>query len=358
MPDTENMIKVEASHDGNHYPPTHGAFAAKTLTQPSSKVYIHKQPNRDLLLILAAKLQYPLELEKWETHAPFDSNLETVGFEKPEFWFAYPEYNESQKQLEPKVLDSHHLFVNCRCRVCEFGFPGYGITAQAWWDVAKAYPSVISLVIVKDLIDKQSNALARKVFSEKVQLKMLELYDGDRHYRKEALFCHLIRNWYRAEDEKGISAKERAKFRLAFRKFLLEPVDLSNLPQYGAFVCGMPRQMFEGFLINIDIKLILYPLVKKGTMNVHAVGSLQNETLFSEMTDMEPTKKGCPKAVNAPRMMSSTTELQHYCHQPDKRNFSIRTSRNLVYPRTELEKASKPTGSDQEVSIFTPTYLH
>ena len=40
-----------------------------------------------------------------------------------------------------------------------------------------------------------------------------------------------------------------------------------------------PSSCFEGFLINIDIKIQLYALVKNGIMNVHALGSLQNETI-------------------------------------------------------------------------------
>ena len=135
-------------------------------------------------------------------------------------------------------------------------------------------------------------------------------------YKNEAKFCRLIREWYQAEDEPGMPALERAKKRLAFRYFLLDGVDFGMFPPYTSYVKGMPRNMFEGFLQSIDTHLLLYATCKGGTYNQRAVSSLVNETFFGELSDMEPTKLGCPKATAIPRLMSSVTELLNYRHNP------------------------------------------
>ena len=81
----------------------------------------------------------------------------------------------------------------------------------------------------------------------------------------------------------------------------------------------MPRPMLEGFFQCIDTKIQLYGIVKGKAMNARAIGSLQNETFFGEMTDMEQTKLGCPKAVSIPRNLSTVTELMHYRNNPNNR---------------------------------------
>jgi hypothetical protein len=81
----------------------------------------------------------------------------------------------------------------------------------------------------------------------------------------------------------------------------------------------MPRIMYEGLLQSIDTHIQLYAICKEGTYNQRAISSLINETFFGEMTDMEQTKLGCPKAVTIPRLMSNITELMHYRHNPENR---------------------------------------
>ena len=106
-------------------------------------------------------------------------------------------------------------------------------------------------------------------------------------HNKEAYFCKLVRDWYSADDAPGISAVNRAAYRLNMRKFLLDPLDFGQFPPYGSHVLGMSKQMLEGFLQSIDTNIQLYSVVIDGTMNSRAVSSLTNETFFGDMTDME-----------------------------------------------------------------------
>ncbi|CAG2257675.1 unnamed protein product [Mytilus edulis] len=102
------------------------------------------------------------------------------------------------------------------------------------------------------------------------------------------------------------------------------------------YVKGFPKVMFEGFLQRIDTTIQLYSIVKSGTYNHRAISSLVNETFFGELSDMEPTRLGCPKAISIPRLMSTVTEIFHYRCDPSERSFRINTTRKAVYPEVQL----------------------
>ena len=126
---------------------------------------------KSLLSVLASKVLYPARRAMFYENAPFPEKLKIDGTDQPEFWFAQPEFHHKRRQLEPKCLDSHHLLVNLRSKVCRDGLPGYGISKDAWWKVSFKYNEVISRALVCDLIDKQSNSYARKTFSLEVEEK-------------------------------------------------------------------------------------------------------------------------------------------------------------------------------------------
>ena len=275
-----------------------------------------RSPSKDMLNVVCATSIYPHERREWESKSTVkDIKIVTDDFErKPEYWFSYPEYSDNHQQLDPKCLDAHHLFVNCRVKVCKDGLEGFGIMNDAWLSVAEKFPHVISKCLVQDLLDKQSNGFAQRTFGKSVEEAMREL-----GYIEEANFCELIRNWYHAEDEPGIPAADRISMRIKFRQYLLDKCDLTRFPPYGKHVHGMPRSMFEGFVQHINTHLQLYGIVKGGAYNVRAVTSLANETFFGEMSDLEQTNLGCPKATQCLRLISTVTEHSHYRHNPQKR---------------------------------------
>jgi hypothetical protein len=91
-------------------------------------------------------------------------------------------------------------------------------TQDTWWDVAKESDennTVLSTAIAMELHDKQNNAFAQTTFSEKVQIEMTK-----KGYTKEAEWCEIIRNWYRAVDEAGLNTGGRIKSLLATRERL------------------------------------------------------------------------------------------------------------------------------------------
>ncbi len=288
----------------------------------SKKVNFGRHVPKERLNTVCCKALFPHVMDEWQNDSTISPDISVIMNNnvswKPEFWFSKLEYNKERKMLEPKTWDSHHLFVNCRSRVCSKGIPGFGIKKEAWHEVATKFPHIISKTIVVDLLDRQSNFYAQKTFSQAVEDALVQL-----GHHEEAIFCNLIRNWYRAEDEPGMPAAERVQHRIAFRNYLLSKANVDTFPPFGQSVLGMPRVMYEGFLQSIDTHIQLYGVVKGGAYNSRAVSTLNNETYFGEMTETEQTSLGCPKAINIPRQISKQTQILHSRHNPDNRYFFL-----------------------------------
>lgn len=136
---------------------------------------------------------------------------------------------------------------------------------------------------MEDLVDKQSDSIARLTFSEEVEYEMKRL-----GYYYEADFCRLIREFYEGEDEPGIDAMERCKRRLNLRRWLLKDVKFNAVPPYETHIRGVPNVMFQGFLTNIERRTQVYPYVKSGTYNVRSLGGLEAENFFGEFQYLDP----------------------------------------------------------------------
>ena len=219
-----------------------------------------------------AALSFDKSYNEWTDNAPFGRRSQIDGFGETE-WFSHPEFNEERQKFEPKCLDSHHLLVNLRVKVCKDGLQG--IRKSAWLHVAESDNDIISKGIVFDLLDKQNNAYAKKTFSKAVEDQMRLL-----HYDTEADFCHLIREWYEAEDSPGLSAIERIQRRLRLKEFLLNKVEFGVFPPPGAYIKGFPKGMFEGFIQRIDTTIQLHAISKSGSYNQRSISSLVNDTFF------------------------------------------------------------------------------
>ena len=97
---------------------------------------------------------------------------------------------------------------------------------------------------------------------------------------REAQWCRLIRNWYSANDDSGISVSKRIEWMIDMRLFLLTFYKPGTFPPPGAYVAGLPIVQFEGILSNIDRRLQLFFLSSKGCYNQRAVSSLDSEIMF------------------------------------------------------------------------------
>ena len=280
-------------------------FAAKIVRKSNKSV------PKSILNATHSAMVFERSVTNWTEKSPFAQGMQIQDVGSTNL-FSYPEFSESRQRYEPKCLDAHHLLVNLRVKVCKDGLQG--IRKKAWHEVADKNREVISKALVVDLVDKQNNGFAKRTFSAEVEDTMRGL-----DFKEEANFCRMVREWYEAEDAAGLSALERVERRLKLKSYLLKDVDFGVFPPPGMFIKGFSKTMFEGFLQRIDTLIQLYTVVKSGSFNQRSVSSLANETFFGELSEIEPTRLGCPKAINIPRLMSTVTELQHYRSVPAER---------------------------------------
>ena len=170
--------------------------------------------------------------------------------------FYFPEYSESHSQLEPRATDYTHMLTNLRSLVYHKGL--LNVKRSAFVFIAEEHPNVLSKAIVIANLDKQSAAIALKLFSVKVENLLKQ--NGDYH---EAFFVHLVRNWYLACDQCGISANDRVNNLWAFYTYLCHNVDFVSFPCPGSYIKGTPAVTFCSILQNMSIQLSLYLISKK-----------------------------------------------------------------------------------------------
>ena len=262
-----------------------------------------------LLCAAKAAADYPNQLREWQCASTVPESLAFDDMSMP--IFSHPEVHPDTGELMCKMLDGDHLLVNLRSKVCRDGLKG--ISTDAWVQVA-TQTGAIPRALVLDLIDRQNNGHAQRTFSSEVEKAMRDL-----GFSQEADFCHIIRQWYQAEDDKSIPAVERARRRLALHRYLLCGVSFDVFPTHGAYIKGMPQVMFEGFLQSIESHIFMYALCASGTYNQRTLTTLENETFFGVLSDMEPTSLGCPKASSVGRLMATVQEVKYARQNPENR---------------------------------------
>ncbi|XP_060589874.1 uncharacterized protein LOC132745056 [Ruditapes philippinarum] len=313
---------------------------------------IVRKMSKQTLSSIYAEHIYADRLLEWQNHSPFARETHIDGIEYSVSWYSMPEYVPNTLTYLFDFLDSHHLFVNARVKCCGSGMQECGISRKAWVSVAenmRTNKSGLNIALVDDLVDKQSNAFAKKTFSEEVENAMRES-----DYSQEANFCKLIREWYSAEDDPGIEVTERIKRRLRFREWLLYGVRLDEFPPYGRFVKGIPHVMFEGLLTNIERKIQITPFVKSGAFCPRSLGSLEAENFFGEFQDLDPKGSGVIRPDDIPKALQTACELISTRRNPE-RKFYMHTSRAKVYDVHELMD-SVEDGFDQ-TCYMTPEYV-
>ena len=281
------------------------------------KEFVNKKFGKDILNAIFATYNFlENDLPKWRAQALFKDGVFVGKDENPYVWYCQPELYSSVGEYIEFLLDCHHLFVNARCFICKNGISGLGIKKEGWIAVAETNKEAnvgLNLAMVKDVIDRQSNAMAKVMFSEKVENRLQEL-----GLIQEAIFCSVFRNWYKAEDEPGLSAVERHKARMDLRHLLLDSVKLAQFPPPGSYVAGMPIIMFEGLLTNIDRRIQLHTLVPGRSYNVRAPNSLDAENFFSEFQDLDPKSSGALLADDIPSAIETASYLMQMRLDPDR----------------------------------------
>lgn len=97
------------------------------------------------------------------------------------------------------------------------------LTNESWMKVAMQKRTRLTPIMVEDVTDPMSAAMATTHFSEAVETEMKK--NGD---IEAAELCKDIRNWWDSEDKCGITASERIKLREPLRRRLMSRVEFSR----------------------------------------------------------------------------------------------------------------------------------
>ena len=97
----------------------------------------------------------------------------------------------------------------------------------------------------------------------------------------------------------------------------------------------MPVPTYESIMQGISTQLQIFTLSNM-PINQRAISTVGIESFFSELTSMEFSGLGCPKAVDIPRLISHVTELNSIRHDP-KHGFVFNTTNRGTYPYDTLE---------------------
>ncbi|KAL5011712.1 hypothetical protein ScPMuIL_010263 [Solemya velum] len=294
--------------------------------------------SKEILCSLYASYLFPHKQKQWYENNPFGEIINITGLPTQSTrWYSMPEFNDYIGNYLFMVLDSYHQLCGLRRLVCQHGIPLKGVRREAFVKVAMESETngcQLSLAMVNDLIDKQNVAFACATFSERVSIALDNIGEHD-----TAAFCRLIDNWYRADDEPGLSALDRCKYRIQLKEWLLAGVSFDDFPPHGAYIKGIPTVLFEGLLTNIERKIQLYTFSKTGTYNVRSVGSLDIENFFGTFQDLDPKGSGVLRPDDIPAAISVAVELLDVKLDPN-RGFEMETTRSKVYPTNMMSSLS------------------
>lgn len=219
--------------------------------------------------------------------------------------FYFPEYSQKRQQIEVRTLDYTHQLTNLRGIICRSGIQN--VKKSEFVRISNLFPNILSKGIVQGELDAQCASLAIELFSEKVEVKLIE-----NNAMEEALFVKLVRNWYKACDERGMSADDRINNLWAFYAYLTKDINFDKFPGYSQYIKGIPVITYTGILQNISVRMSLYEISKFKTYNPRSISSLVCESFFSTISSRDPGKTGCPKAVDVPKIMSDMITIEEY----------------------------------------------
>lgn len=283
--------------------------SVKSLKQLCS-AYLERETKENLAKLLSENT-WEEAYKTWQSNASIQNGIEIEGIENNIQWFSQPAVNQDGR-IRFHFTDASHILTCIRSKLCTTGIQG--LDRKAWEIAAESRDTSLNITLILDCVDKQDVSLARRVFGEDVEISMPEKYSA------EKTFCRLIRQWFEAEDEPGLSANKRCESRLQLRKWLLDGYVSSTFPPPTRYIKGIPIQTFEALVTHIERKVQIYPLCG-GQYNTRAISSQQVENFFSTFRDLDSTGKGTPKPDSIPKMMQAVAEMgkmridpNRYCH--------------------------------------------
>ena len=280
------------------------------------------------LQIVVANAIFETNARQWiqSSSVPIDVNVpqdEDGEWHFSHECYSYPEWNDIRKQCEFRCIDPGHTLANMQSQISCYGYE-FCLKA-AFVCVSETNHNVLPKSILEQQLDRQSIQIAKCFFSREVQQELQ--CNGD---LREANFIRLVRNWFEACDEQGIDAYTRMKHLDEFADFLAELIEWEEMPPPINYIKGIPVPTYEALMQGITTLLQLFSLTNK-PINQRAVSMVGIESFFSDLTLMEFSGLGCPKAVDIPHLITHVTELNSIKHDL-QRGFSFNTTNRGAYP--------------------------
>ena len=107
------------------------------------------------------------------------------------------------------------------------------------------------------------------------------------------------------------------------------------MPPPFSYIQGIPVPTYESIMQGITTRLQIFSLSNM-PINQRAISTVGIESFFSELTSMEFSGLGCPKAVDILRLISHVTELNSIRHDSGH-GFVFNTTNRGSYPYDTLE---------------------
>lgn len=242
----------------------------------SKNVLSSQRVSKHALNVAYSEFIWPSKLAKWKSKSTVDDRvISSLGDDF--YWFSIPEFSEKRKQLEVESVDATHLFTRLRRHCCKGKTEE--LNSSAWIYVARENNTFLTPAMVEEIVDPMSVSMTRTYFSETIEKEM------HKHgFTSEADFCRDVRQWWESNDDPCISSMSRIRLREPLRKRLLQNIDFTKFPPSTSYIKGIPIQLWEALLIDIDAKHQLYGLTESAAYNVRGFSSMMGETFFAEFT--------------------------------------------------------------------------
>ena len=285
----------------------------KTLKQLARAPVMEAIYSKDYLQIVVANTMFTDGVNQWLNRTSIPMVIKVDQDDGDYFDHtcnSFPEYNENREQHEYRCIDPGHTLANMRSQISRYGYDF--CSKAAFVRVSDRNHKVLPKSILEDRLDRQSIRIAKRFFSSDVEDELRKNSDY-----AEAKFVRLVRNWFEACDERGIDVYTRVRHLQDFFDFLTALVDWEEMPPPFSYIKGMPIPTYESIMQGISTRLQIFALSNM-PINQRSISTVGIESFFSELTSMEFSGLGCPKAVDIPRLISHVTELNSIRHDPNR----------------------------------------
>ena len=291
----------------------------KNLLEIVKHYIMKKDYPKDFIAAQLCKINHEEYVTQWENKSTVPVNIYLPFIDRNHMIFNYPEWNVDRNQVEMCTFNYTHILNNLRYHICNKGFDN--VSTQAFIDVSDMDHDVLPRAVVELKLDRQNCVLSQR-FS-----KILTRCN----YVSEANFVQLVRNWYKACDERGMPVNDRLTNLYQMYKYLSSLMYLNHYPPMKTHICGIPIRTYEALMQSISTRFTLFQLSSMYSYNAGAISTLAVESFFSDLNRFEFSGLGAPRSVDIPKLITHIVHVNTTKHDP-KRGFKFTTSTRDNYP--------------------------